>query len=154
MATSCCFTGHRYIPYVQRSALQKRLATELRALIVAGVTAFYAGGALGFDTLAAQTVLSLRREYPHIKLILILPCPEQTRNWRDGDVYRYQRIKAGADDICYVADHYTPSCMYERNRRLVEQSEICLCYLTRTSGGTAYTVRYARQLGRRVIHLG
>ena len=41
---------------------------------------FYgAGGALGFDTLAAQTVLDMKKEYPQLRLILVLPCEDQTR---------------------------------------------------------------------------
>ena len=36
-------------------------------------------GTLGFDTLAAQCVLSLKNQHPHIKLILVLPCITQTK---------------------------------------------------------------------------
>ena len=38
-------------------------------------------------------------------------------------------------------------------RRLVEESRVCVCHLGKKTGGTAYTVRYARQKGLTVINL-
>lgn len=35
---------------------------------------------------------------------------------------------------------YTPDCMHRRNRHLVDHSGTCVCYLMRSTGGTAYTV--------------
>lgn len=55
---------------------------------------FGAGGALGFDTLAAQCVLSLRKRYSHIKLILVLPCTTQTKGWSKDDIAVYEEIKS------------------------------------------------------------
>ncbi len=67
---TCCFTGHRKIPPEQYAALARRLEQEITCLIGQGIVYFGAGGALGFDTLAAQTVLRLKKKYPQIKLIL------------------------------------------------------------------------------------
>lgn len=41
---------------------------EIERSIQAGYVYFGAGGALGFDTLAAQMVLKLKERYPDIKL--------------------------------------------------------------------------------------
>ena len=117
------------------------------------VVYYGAGGALGFDTLAAQTVLEMKKEYPQLRLILVLPCEDQTRNWRSEDIATYEDIKAGCDKVVYVSRRYTPDCMYKRNRHLVDHSGTCICYLTGESGGTAYTVRYARKKGVCVINL-
>ena len=73
-ARTCCFTGHREIPFLRRHHIAKVLKQELEKLIEQGVIYFGAGGALGFDTMAAQTVLSLKSKHPEIKLILVLPC--------------------------------------------------------------------------------
>lgn len=70
---TCCFTGHRQIPPQQNLKIYKCLKAEITNLIENGVVNFVTGGALGFDTLAAQTVLELRQRYAHIKLQLILP---------------------------------------------------------------------------------
>ena len=55
--SSCSFTGHRRIPQDDFLNLQKRLQKIIKQLIKQGITTFYCGGALGFDTLAAQAVL-------------------------------------------------------------------------------------------------
>lgn len=150
---TCCFTGHRDLPPNESAIIGHRLEQALRELILSGVRFFGAGGALGFDTLAAQTVLSLRQEYPHIRLILVLPCLSQTRGWRPKDVEVYEAIKKQADKVTYTAREYTKGCMHRRNRHLVDCSGTCVCYLKRDTGGTAYTVRYAREQGLRVINL-
>ena len=147
---TCCFTGHRDIPSTQRRVLVENLEETVRQLIGRGIRYFGAGGALGFDTLAAQTVLGLLGEFPHIRLILVLPCPDQTRGWREADVAEYERIKAAAHKVVYTADRYTPGCMHKRNRHLVDHSGVCVAWCTRDTGGTAYTVNYARQQGLEV----
>lgn len=75
----CCFTGHRHIPEEYYETLKQQLRQEIENLILKGVCYFGAGGALGFDTLAALTVLELKQQYPLIKLILVLPCPKQAK---------------------------------------------------------------------------
>ena len=39
-----------------------------------GVNTFIDGGALGFDTIAAETVIEMREKYQNIKLVMYLPC--------------------------------------------------------------------------------
>ncbi len=150
---TCCFTGHRDLPTSSRAELSIKLEDCLISLIGRGVRYFGAGGALGFDTLAAQIVLNLKNRYPNIKLILVLPCLSQTRGWPAKDVEEYERIKAQADKVVYTSQEYTKGCMFKRNRHLVDNSGVCICYLTRGSGGTAYTVDYAEKQGLEVINL-
>jgi len=150
---SCCFTGHRKIPSAQYNRIAERLRAEIIHLVQEGITFFYAGGALGFDTLAALTVLSLNKDHPHIKLALILPCPTQTKGWTNTDIETYEAVKARCDAFTYTSPTYTRGCMHARNRRLVDNTCVCLCYLTEKTGGTAYTVDYARQKGLQIINL-
>ena len=149
-----CFTGHRKVPAESAEALAVALRNTLVEQINLGYRYFGAGGALGFDTLAAQTVLELKAEYPDVKLILILPCLSQTRGWSVRDVEIYEDIKSKADKVVYTSQEYTRGCMHKRNRHLVDNSSLCICYLTENIGGTAYTVDYARKNKLTVINLG
>lgn len=149
-----CFTGHRKIPQEHLNIIAQRLKETLIDLIEHGYLYFGAGGALGFDTLAAQTVLELKIEYPNIKLILVLPCLSQTRGWSTRDTEIYEDIKSKADKVVYTSQEYTKGCMHKRNRHLVDNSSVCICYLTESTGGTAYTVDYARKNNLTVINLG
>lgn len=150
---TCCFTGHRTIPSNVLPALQYQLKKTVTALIESGICFFGAGGAVGFDTLAAETVLSLQSEYPQVKLILVLPCPEQADRWNSKDKARYEAIKKRANKIVYTSECYTSDCMLRRNRHLVDGSSFCVAYCTRNTGGAAYTVRYAQRCGLKIIPL-
>ena len=150
---TCCFTGHRQLPPEKQAEIAGRLERVIISLYQRGIRYYGAGGALGFDCLAAQTVLRLRESCPGMKLILVLPCLTQTRGWRPEDAAEYERIKAQADKVVYTSQEYTSGCMHKRNRHLVDNSSICVCYLTRDSGGTAYTVNYAIRQGVSVVNL-
>ena len=150
---TCCFTGHRDLSVQRQGELAAKLEDTIIGLIDRGIRYYGAGGARGYDTLAAQTVLRLKERYPHIKLILILPCLTQTRWWSAADVKEYERIKALADKVVYTSQEYTKDCMHKRNRHLVNHSSVCVCYLTKKDGGTAYTVDYAEKQKLEVINL-
>lgn len=150
---SCCFTGHRFLPADGLSEISAMLENEIIGLAKNGCLRFLAGGALGFDTLAAQTVLRLKSRFPDIRLSLVLPCLNQAERWRPADIAVYNEIKENADTVIYTSESYYRGCMHVRNRRLVDESRYCICYLAKESGGTAFTVNYAKQQGLEIINL-
>ncbi len=150
---TCSFSGHRQLPTRELPRLRARLKQEIVELIDSGVTCFLAGGARGFDMLAAHTVLELQAQFPQIRLTLALPCPEQDRGWSAADRRQYRELLAAADAVIYTADAYYQGCMQTRNRFLIDHSCCCICYLTRSRGGTAYTAAYAEKRGVKLIRL-
>lgn len=148
-----CFTRHRKILPKQKATIARRLKNEIIKLVEKNYRYFGAGGALGFDTLAAQTVLELKTEHPDVKLILVLPCLSQTRGWSARDIEIYEEIKSKADQVVYTSQEYTRGCIHKRNRHLVDNSSVCICYLTESTGGTAYTVNYAKEKGLMTINV-
>ena len=139
---ACCFTGHRHIPEDERSHLCAALSQIIRELItVDGINTFYAGGAQGFDTLAAMAVLDARESFPEIRLAIVLPYGNHVDRWD------------AADEVICLAERYYNGCMFIRNRYLVDHSSICISYQTKQTGGTAYTVKYASKKGVKVKNL-
>ncbi len=151
----CCFTGHRKLKITQE--LKDSLNNTIESLINQDVTDFYAGGALGWDTLCEQTVIELRRKYPHIRLHLILPCSEkeQTAKWNNMQKTNFHQILTQADSIEYTSKDYFKGCMKKRNTRLVELCDCCICYYNtkKSTSGTAQTVRMAQKKGIYIIYL-
>ena len=149
-----CFSGHRRLPH-NCEELRAKLRKEIIGLIERGVVFFGAGGAWGFDMLAEETVLQLKENYPHIRLILVLPCPpeQQTLKWNQDQRQRYYEILERADKVRVLSPQYTDDCMLVRNRYLVDNSGYLICYLREQHGGTAYTVGYARKQELHVIQL-
>lgn len=150
-STTVCFTGHRTIPSGEKEVISKRLEDVLISLVNKGYKNFVAGGALGFDTLAAEKVLKLRKIYPDIKLILALPCLNQTDGWRFFNKVKYENIKNKADEVVYTSKRYERGCMFKRNRYMADRSSVCICYLTKEEGGTVYTVKYAKKNNLEII---
>lgn len=150
---SCCFTGHRKIPNYDIPHIQKNLEILVKKLILQGVVNFYVGGALGFDTIAGKTIIKLKQYYPNIKLILALPCKNQSSLWSANDVKIYENIIVKADKIIYVSEKYFKGCMHKRNRFMVDNSDFCIFYLTCSTGGTYYTVNYAKQKNLNLIDI-
>ncbi len=148
---TCCFTGHRQIAPEHAQALPAAVAYGVRSLIAQGYFIFAAGGALGFDTLAAETVLGLKAEFSQLKLVIVAPCANQADGWLASNRRRYERLRQAADDYICLEAAYTPGCMRKRNRYLVEMSGACLAYCLRPRTGSAQTVSYAAAQGLDVI---
>ena len=158
MNKSVCFTGHRTIADDKEKlsarlyALLERLVTEKK------VTDFYTGGAVGWDALAALTVLKLRESYPEVKLHLVLPCPfeEQSAKWNEAQKEEHKHIASLADTKEFTSEHLGKNAMKIRNARLVElASDYCICYWNpkHYRSGTGQTVRMAQKKGIEVINL-
>lgn len=149
----CAFSGHREIPDSLLPRLNTLLEQKAEALAEAGCRRFYCGGARGFDMLAADAVLRVRSRRPEIRLILVLPCPEQSDRWPESLRAAYARQKQQADEVVTLSPHYTRFCMMQRNRYMVDRSGLLIAYLTGTEGGTAATVAYALKKGIPVCNL-
>lgn len=149
-----CFSGHRKLPE-DCTELRTNLEKAIISLIERGVVFFGNGGAVGFDALAAETVLRLKEDYPHIRLVMVLPCPpeQQSLKWNEQQKKRYYDLLDRADKVRVLSPRYTKSCMLDRNRHMVDCSAYLICYLREQHGGTFYTVNYAEQQGLEILRL-
>ena len=150
---ACSFTGHRILAAEEIPLIISRLDDIIRKLTNDGIERYLVGGALGFDTLAAQAVLRQRENNQMIKLVMALPCKSQDKYWTDTDKNVYIELLDSADETVYVSDKFFNGCMAKRNSFLIENSEICIAYLKRAGSGTGQTVRMAREHGLTVINL-
>ncbi len=151
--TTCCFTGHRQLPFGKRAELAAILDRRIAALFEVGFVDFRAGGALGFDMLAAERVLFFKKSHPECRLHLYLPCRDHDKGWSAHDRAALAEIAERADSVRYVREHYAADCMHARNRALVDGSDLCLAYLTANRGGTLYTCSYALKCGVHLINI-
>ena len=154
-----CFTGHRNVPLRHRNAAADAVRYHVQDLRNHGFTRFMAGGALGFDTLAALTVLEMRETDPGIRLILAIPCLDQTVRWNNlpnalEHLRTYKKILGKADDVIYTSERtYFDGCMKIRNQYMVDSSSVCIAYWNGSRGGTAQTVRMAEKAGLQLINV-
>ena len=131
---ACAFTGHRPQSFrwkYDESApdcllLKEVLECQILRLVNRGVTDFYSGLAQGTDSWAAQIVLSLRQENPSLKLHCVLPCENQAAKWTASAQKLHQQIQEEADSVNCLSLAYYDGCMLDRNKYLVEHSDILL----------------------------
>ena len=100
------------------------LEEDLKKLILQGADTFYCGMALGFDLLCCEILVSLKTEWP------VREC----------------------DEKIVLHEHYEEGCMFERNRRMVDECDVLFAYLRSNRGGTRYTVSYALKKGKKVVY--
>lgn len=154
---TCFFSGHRVLPEMRRGSIILLLERFIVEKYNEGITDFISGGALGFDTLAAQTIIRLKRYfdiYEKMRLILYLPCYDSDYNWSVYDRDIFMQIKFYADEIEIIEKSaYTDTCMKNRNLKMVEDSCCGIVYKTTNVGGTGQTVSMAKKLNRPIINL-
>lgn len=151
---SCCFTGHRDLTEEEKYTAERRIRAVVKAFYEMGITDYITGGAIGFDTIAAATIINMKRSgYPNLRLAVVIPFKDQPERWSHSDKVLYRTTLEAADEIVCLNEKYTPSCMMERNIFMVDNSSYCLSYVTRQSGGSWNTVKYAERHGLKIINL-
>lgn len=146
---TCCFTGHRKLPAHQLPLIARKTEEAIRQLITTKQVCFFGvGGALGYDTLAAEILFHLRsQEFPFIKIILVYPFDSYTDVWSDIEKEKHLQLLPQYDKIVCISKHPDKEAYLARNRHLVNGSSYCIAYCTHKRSGSAYTLRYAKEQG-------
>ncbi len=146
----CALTGHRDLPPdFDRNALYD----ELEELIREGYDCFLCGMACGFDLTALDCLVELKQKYP-IGLEACIPYEGQANGFPAEEKARYDRLLAFCDEKSVLYRGYDRGCFLGRDRYMVDKADLVLAYLTKNTGGTAYTVRYAKKKGVKVQFVG
>lgn len=152
--SSVTFTGHRFIPYDKREQLTAALKAAIIEQYRKGFTNFFNGVAVGFDMLAAEVVLSLKKQYKDITLTAAVPFREQSAKFSFTDKRRYQYIISKADRVIILSERYYEGCFLRRNDFMLSNSiEVIAYYDGQPKGGTYYTCQKAALAGLSIINL-
>lgn len=143
----CCGFGHR----VMLMDIEKPLQAVLERLVAErGVRVFYTGGMGEFDELFARTVRSMKRGFPSLRLVLVMPYLTERLNMAK------KFYEAQYDEILIPAELegvHPKAAIGLRNRWMVDRSDIVIAALHRDFGGTAEAVRYAEKRGKEVVRI-
>ncbi len=159
---NCCFTGHRpqHFPWGNNESdercikLKNLLNDVIEQAISDGYTDFYSGMALGTDIFAAEIVLEKSKNNSQIKLHAVIPCVDQPDRWKENEQKRYKKILKQCATKTIISPFYTNSCMLLRNQFMVDNSmRVISVWNGGFTGGTAYTVRYAKKMNRELYNI-
>ena len=154
MGRVACFTGHRPeklgLSFTEGSPGMAMLSSQLQERILTavdhGYDTFLCGMARGIDILAGEILLTLQEPFPNLRLTAVLAFPGQDHGWPEDWRRRYRRLLRYSGQVVSIGDRYRRGCYLERDRYLVDHSSRLIGVLrTGSTGGTAYTVRYALQ---------
>lgn len=156
MNATCCFTGHRELPKPDSPAyasLLSSLESAVSDAVKEGCRHFVIGGAKGFDLLAGEWILALKKIDPSITLSVYVPHRGQAHSYTSADKLRYRTILQEADAVLYLSETYHPGCMRERNARMVNDSQFCIAYVRKAPSGSAQTMQMAEAKGLTVFRI-
>lgn len=145
----CALTGHRDLPAdFDKSAL----FAALEGLLEEGYYVFYCGMARGFDLMALSYLIERKWAY-HVRVEAFIPHSDQAEYYCDEEKKLYDRLLKECEIVHIAAQNYFKGCELYRDRLMVDKADLVFAYLTRDTGGTAYTVRYAQKCGVEVRFL-
>lgn len=125
--TACCY-------------LKDKLFDEIQKAVQHGYNHFIFGAALGIDIYVGELLILLRKLYPHITIEAAVPCTNQSEKWQK----RYVGILSLCDTNTIISNNYTPSCIQDRNKYMVDNSSLLIAVWNGKPGGTANTIEYAK----------
>ena len=134
------FCGHSQV--TDSKSVRTWLYKIIEDLIGKGADIFYLGGYGDFDSLCASVVRELKKTYPHIKSILVLPYLDKYFD------------TAGYDETLYPPLESTPRryCILKRNLWMVENTDVVISYIDHDWGGAVKTYNHAKRKGKQVIN--
>lgn len=119
---TAAFTGHRFIRYNDRQRLRTELERAITVCYDSGIRHFLCGMALGFDMLAAETLLAMKTDYPDIRLTAVIPFRRQSCKFNPADKERYRSILGKADNVVCLSETYFDGC-FQTQRLYVESCQ-------------------------------
>ena len=158
---TCAFTGHRENKLPWRADESDARCLRLKQAIYDAAEAVYHGGvrhyicgmANGCDFYFAEALLLLRANHPEVTLEAAIPCEGQSARWTAAQRQRYDRIVSECDYCTVVRKDYSPECMIQRNRYMVEASGVLIAAYNGKPGGTRSTLLYAMRQGLQIIEI-
>ena len=122
---------------------------ELNKIIIEcinnGATCFFSGGQGGFDRTCANAVFKLKKDYPNIKNILVIPY--LSFNVFDKDIF---------DEIIFpngFEKYHFKAAIPQRNKYIVNHSDTAICYIHHGWGNAVKTYEFAKKKGLNIINL-
>lgn len=146
---TCALTGHRKLP---PDFDRNGLYDGLEELIKEGYDRFLCGMAAGFDLLALDCLVALQAKY-RIYIEACVPFDGQENSFSIEEKRRYRELIQWCSVVRVLYPAYQNGCYLSRDRYMVDRADILFAYCVKETGGTAYTVRYARTKGVKVIFL-
>ena len=143
--------GHRYIE--NPKMVEDRLEKQLRRILKEDPSTDFIVGRNGeFDCLAAATIRRVRKSIEDVGCRIMLLLPYYTAEYmQNQEAYENYYDLIG---VCGHSERVHPkSAIGVRNREMVDEANLVICYVERRRGGAYAAMQYAMHSGKTVINL-
>lgn len=161
---TACFSGHRpeKMPFnmndpKNREAYLRLIYSRVDRAYQNGYRTFITGMARGFDILAAFAVIKYRNsssEKNDVILVGASPYRKEINRLFGASRSDYLSVQKECDRIIYLSEDYHNFCFHVRNHFMIDHSSLLISSCILDSGGTASTLRYAKQKGLMIDNIG
>ena len=144
----CTFFGHRFAPLTEAERI------KLNSLIVDliqnhSVTEFWLGAKGEFDSICSSTLSKIKRDYPDIKLCLVLsylPTNKEDYEWKErfyDHVFLPEEVEVGPQRFA----------ISRRNRWMASNCDYMICYVKNDYGGAYEAMKIALAHKKEVFNI-
>ena len=132
----------------------KELFNLLLTLSKQGYTTFLSGLDEGFDLLAAEAVLKLRRSQQSIELVAVVPFQGQELSYSQVNRMRYNSLFQNSDRAIFTSEHYSEDAYFVKDDFLLTSSACVVCYFDDLKSNlTKLAYNRASERGASILHL-
>lgn len=133
---------------IECGLLSLAVENELSRSIADGFEVFYFNMLGGTDLLAAETVLKMKAEFPHIKLFCIHPSKEQESGWHPSERLACQHILDMADHVEDANQNRAVKSSYFRSEYMLDRCDRLIAVCNEENRcKAAQIIRYAEMMG-------
>ena len=142
------FFGHRRICDPIR--IERRLEELIKELLVTKqYVEFLVGRDGDFDLLVASVIRRCKRECRSDNSSLVWVLPYMTADFRDNE----ESYREYYDEIEVFSGTHYKAAFQQRNRSMIDRSDLAVFYVKHKSGGAFTTMKYAQKQGVSMINL-
>ena len=149
------FFGHRQL-FGNRENIRDKVFKQVKSFIVNDdVNVCIVGNHGEFDKMALSICIELKEKYKNIKINLAIANLTYLKK-QNNETYNYfnELKNKGIEIVIYdIEEIYYKRKITETNRKIIEQSDIVICYVdeSKIKSGAKNSYKYAKRLGKNVI---
>ena len=152
--SSVCIIGQPKIDENIKSEIKSHLVEEISKLIMQGYDTFFVGHRIGFERIAFETLINMKKVISHIQIKAYEFTSVAPRGQEKEEELHFLELVKSAD-IKMPRPRprkYNVAAIY---REMIQETSLCLCYITPDNDDSAikYTVPYITEEGQKSINL-
>ncbi len=152
---TACLIGKRNIENQQglEVFLYFKIKSTIQKAIDEGYTHFITHMKNGFDRLATQALIEIKKTQPEITIECVISCKSHNIKWNDEDTSENEHLIKQCDIITMLSKKQTTECILEHDKYMIDKSSlVIMAFNGQEKGEIAQIVNYAKSNGVKIVN--